>query len=191
MNYRTAFTTLALAMFLTVLLILPPTAYAQIGLSAVRNAAVELAFGAYGTVAQLPIAPTTITAHNPNPSNVRQVVIIDFTVQGAKYRPSGTVTVTSSDGLSCQGVLTLGDPSTGSCAITFTRAGVKSLTASYSGDDTYAPSTSATASHTVNGPSEVPEGDTLLLFGGGIGGLGVWLRYQWSKRRRGRGHVIP
>jgi|GEM_PF-1618338 len=32
-------------------------------------------------------------------------------------------------------------------------------------------------------PADVPEGDTLLLLGGGIGGLGVWLRYQWSKRR--------
>ena len=33
-------------------------------------------------------------------------------------------------------------------------------------------------------PSEVPEGNTLLLLGGGMGGLGVWLRYQWSKRKR-------
>ena len=33
-------------------------------------------------------------------------------------------------------------------------------------------------------PAEVPEGDTLLLLGGGMGGLGVWLRWQWSKRRR-------
>jgi hypothetical protein len=32
-------------------------------------------------------------------------------------------------------------------------------------------------------PAEVPEADTLLLLGGGIGGLGVWLRWQWSKRR--------
>jgi uncharacterized repeat protein (TIGR01451 family) len=34
-------------------------------------------------------------------------------------------------------------------------------------------------------PAEVPEGDTLLLLGGGLSGLGVWLRYQWSKRKRG------
>jgi ubiquitin len=33
-------------------------------------------------------------------------------------------------------------------------------------------------------PKEVPEGDTLLLLGGGIGGLGIWLRWQWGKRRR-------
>jgi hypothetical protein len=33
-------------------------------------------------------------------------------------------------------------------------------------------------------PKEVPEGDTLLLLGGGMSGLGVWLRYQWSKRKK-------
>jgi len=33
-------------------------------------------------------------------------------------------------------------------------------------------------------PSEVPESDTLLLLGGGMSGLGVWLRWQWSKRRK-------
>ncbi len=31
-------------------------------------------------------------------------------------------------------------------------------------------------------PKEVPKADTLLLLGGGIGGLGVWLRWQWSRR---------
>jgi hypothetical protein len=33
-------------------------------------------------------------------------------------------------------------------------------------------------------PAEVPEGDTLLLLGGGMSGLGVWLRYQWSRRKK-------
>ncbi len=32
-------------------------------------------------------------------------------------------------------------------------------------------------------PREVPEGDTLLLFGGGIGGLATWLGWQWRKVR--------
>jgi hypothetical protein len=31
--------------------------------------------------------------------------------------------------------------------------------------------------------AEVPEGDTLLLMGGGLGGLATWLRWQWSRRR--------
>lgn len=36
----------------------------------------------------------------------------------------------------------------------------------------------------VSAPKEVPEGDTLLLLGGGMGGLGVWLRWQWGKRKK-------
>jgi hypothetical protein len=34
-------------------------------------------------------------------------------------------------------------------------------------------------------PAEVPEADTLLLLGGGLGGLATWLRWQWRKRRAG------
>ncbi len=33
-------------------------------------------------------------------------------------------------------------------------------------------------------PREVPEGDTLFLLGGGMSGLGVWLRWQWGKRKQ-------
>jgi hypothetical protein len=32
-------------------------------------------------------------------------------------------------------------------------------------------------------PAEVPEADTLLLFGGGIGGLATWVGWQWRKVR--------
>lgn len=32
-------------------------------------------------------------------------------------------------------------------------------------------------------PSDVPEGDTLLLFGGGLGGLATWVGWQWRKAR--------
>jgi hypothetical protein len=35
----------------------------------------------------------------------------------------------------------------------------------------------------IGSPNEVPEADTLLLLGGGMSGLGVWMRWQWSKRR--------
>jgi hypothetical protein len=34
-------------------------------------------------------------------------------------------------------------------------------------------------------PAEVPEADTLLLLGGGLGGLATWLRWEWRKRRAG------
>ena len=79
------------------------------------------------------------------------------------------------------------------CTVTL-GAGTHMISAVYSGDANFAPSTSTTTL-TLNGtqqvvlkfPAEVPEADTLLLFGGGLGGLGVWLRWQWSKRRRGTG----
>ncbi|MDE3091221.1 MAG: hypothetical protein KGJ80_17775 [Chloroflexota bacterium] len=35
-------------------------------------------------------------------------------------------------------------------------------------------------------PSEVPEADTLLLMGGGVGGLATWVGWQW-RRVRARG----
>jgi hypothetical protein len=35
----------------------------------------------------------------------------------------------------------------------------------------------------LQAPAEVPEADTLLLLGGGLGGLATWLRYQWSRRK--------
>ena len=59
--------------------------------------------------------------------------------------PSGNVTVT--DGArSCTGTVDAGQ-----CAITFTTAGAKSLTATYAGDDLYAASpVSAAVSHQVN-----------------------------------------
>jgi hypothetical protein len=36
-------------------------------------------------------------------------------------------------------------------------------------------------------PSEVPEADTLLLLGGGIGGLATWLGWQWRRRSHNPG----
>lgn len=35
----------------------------------------------------------------------------------------------------------------------------------------------------VRAPAEVPEGDTLLLFGGGVGGLATWLSWQWRRSK--------
>ncbi len=39
------------------------------------------------------------------------------------------------------------------------------------------------ASNTNSKPAEVPEADTLLLFGGGMGGLVTWVGWQFRKRR--------
>lgn len=42
---------------------------------------------------------------------------------------------------------------------------------------------SASAVVNVTAPSEVPEADTLLLLGGGVGTLAMWLRWKWPRRR--------
>jgi N-acetylneuraminic acid mutarotase len=90
---------------------------------------------------------TTITSHTPSPSVVGQPVTINFTVAATapgSGTPTGTVTV--SDGtLNCSASV-----ATGSCSITFTVAGTKSLTASYAGDTNFTSSTSTPTSHTVN-----------------------------------------
>lgn len=52
--------------------------------------------------------------------------------------------------------------------------------------------TDPTAEHTIGNPpcappppspapSDVPEADTVLLFGGGVGGLATWLGWQWRR----------
>ncbi len=90
---------------------------------------------------------TTITADNPDPSVVGQPVTIDFSVTvtaPGTGTPTGNVTV--SDGTqSCTGTV-----AAGSCAITFTSAGAKSLTATYAGDSNFNGSASAAAPHTVD-----------------------------------------
>jgi len=60
------------------------------------------------------------------------------------------------------------------------------LTANYAGDTNCpAGATQVALSLTVNAPTaEVPEADTLLLLGSGLGGLAMWARWQWSKRRK-------
>ena len=87
---------------------------------------------------------TTITSDSPDPSAVGQSVTVQFSVSTSSGTPTGNVTV--SDGtISCTGTV-----SAGQCALTFTSAGAKSLTASYAGDSTYAGSTSAVEPHQVN-----------------------------------------
>ncbi len=91
---------------------------------------------------------TTITSDSPDPSVVGQSVRVDFevTASGAGT-PTGSVTV--SDGtVSCtDSNLASG---AGHCSLTFTTAGNKTLVATYSGDSSFNPSTSAGEPHTVN-----------------------------------------
>ena len=91
---------------------------------------------------------TSITSDTPDPSVVGESVTINYSVTvnaPGSGTPTGNVTV--SDGTqSCTGTV-----AAGTCSITFATAGVKSLTATYSGDSDFNGSTSATESHTVNG----------------------------------------
>jgi hypothetical protein len=90
---------------------------------------------------------TAITAVSANPALLGQPVSVSFAVtaqSGAMATPSGIVTVQASTGETC----TASAPS-GSCALTFSTAADRTLTASYSGDTTFKPSTSPAGSLTV------------------------------------------
>ena len=87
---------------------------------------------------------TAITAVAANPALAGQPVSVSFAVTpqpGAMATPSGIVTVQASTGETC----TASAPS-GSCALTFPTAEDRTLTASYSGDTTFKPSTSPAGS---------------------------------------------
>jgi uncharacterized cupin superfamily protein len=90
---------------------------------------------------------TTINTNTPDPSVVGQPVTVSYsvTVQApGSGTPTGNVTV--SDGtVSCTAIV-----SAGSCMLTFTTAGPKTLTATYAGDASFNSSPSAGTPHTVN-----------------------------------------
>jgi CSLREA domain-containing protein/uncharacterized repeat protein (TIGR01451 family) len=90
---------------------------------------------------------TSLNSDTPDPSVVGQPVTVTYAVNvnaPGSGTPSGTVTV--SDGTdSCTGTV-----AAGSCAVTFTSAGAKTLVASYAGDANFNGSASAGAAHTVN-----------------------------------------
>jgi hypothetical protein len=95
---------------------------------------------------------TSITSDTPDPSVVGQPVTVQYSVAPASGSGIPTGTVTVSDGtISCTGTVAAGQ-----CSLTFTSAGAKSLTASYSGDSTFNPSTSAPEPHTVNSANTPP-----------------------------------
>ena len=102
------------------------------------------------TTAAKAASTVAITSNTPNPSTLSQAISITFAATGTGAGPTGSVTVNASTGQSCKGTLTA---NTGSCSITFTSAGSRTLTALYSGDSNFNPSSSASVSQTVNSPS--------------------------------------
>jgi hypothetical protein len=82
---------------------------------------------------------TTITADDPDPSVLGQPITVTFTVSSPFGMPSGSVLVTASNSLeSCSGSLTNGS---GNCPLTISADGTCTLTATYSGDTNFNPST--------------------------------------------------
>jgi len=73
---------------------------------------------------------TYITSDNPDSSQVGQAVNVSVTVAGVTT-PTGSVEVTTSDGQTCTITLSGGS---GSCSVTFTTVGAKTIFATYSGD---------------------------------------------------------
>jgi uncharacterized repeat protein (TIGR01451 family) len=95
---------------------------------------------------------TTITDHKPDPPTVvGQPVLVSFTVvaSGAgSGNPTGNVTVTVDDGTGVNCVGSVG--SAGSCTLTPTKIGNKTLTATYAGDTNFNGSSDNTQTHQVN-----------------------------------------
>jgi hypothetical protein len=106
-------------------------------------------------------APTSVSlTGNPNPSNTGQSVTLTATVSSASATPGPTGRVVFLDGTTLLG----NAPVSGGMAtllVSFTNAGSHSLTATYSGDENYSPSTSAAYIQTVNGSTSPT--DTLKL----------------------------
>jgi N-acetylneuraminic acid mutarotase len=89
---------------------------------------------------------TTIIADNPDPSVLGQPITVTFTVSSPFGVPSGSVLVTASNSLeSCSGNLINGS---GNCPLTINADGTYTLTATYSGDTNFNPS-SDTEPHVV------------------------------------------
>lgn len=97
---------------------------------------------------------TTITADTPDPSDVGQVVTVQYNVTvnaPSAGTPAGNVTV--SDGVdSCTATVAAGQ-----CTISLTTSGARTLTATYAGDANFNTSTSAGEAHTVNAPTQAPQ----------------------------------
>jgi len=87
---------------------------------------------------------TTITGHTQDPSVVGQGIAVTFTVTSNSGTPSGDVTVSDATD-SCTGTV-----AAGTCTLTPTTAGAKTLIATYAGNTNFSTSASPGTPHTVN-----------------------------------------
>jgi len=113
---------------------------------------------------------TTITSDTPDPSLAGAAVTVNYSVAvvaPGTGTPTGNVTV--SDGVnSCTGSV-----AAGTCSITLTTPGVRTLTATYAGDSNFGGSTSAGVSHTVNAAPAITSANTITFVVGVNGSFTV------------------
>jgi hypothetical protein len=91
---------------------------------------------------------TTITSDEPDPSSVNQNVTVKVTVIGGLTIPTGRVNITGASSL-CTITLTIASEGKGSCVVTFTTGGTRTLFATYVSNSSH-PSSNDTESHTVS-----------------------------------------
>ena len=113
---------------------------------------------------------TLVTADDPDPSGVGEDVTVSFTVAAVppgSGTPTGDVTVSSGHD-SCTGTV-----AAGSCTLSVTTAGTRTLTASYAGDGSFNGSASATEPHTTRPVASDFNGDGLSDLAVGVPGENV------------------
>ncbi len=104
----------------------------------------------YASTVSATTSTTTLTSISAATTVVGQPFTVNFSVSGAGVTPTGTVTVSDGTGDTCNGSLIGG---AGSCQLTATTAGLKTLVGSYGGDANYSGSSSTGSAHTVNAAS--------------------------------------
>jgi len=103
----------------------------------------------------------SITQDTPDPSILGAVVTVHWNMTSAgSVSMTGVVTLSASQTETCTAPAALG---AGSCDLTFTQGGNRTITASYPGDGNYNAPSNAQASHTVDAPpTAVDDGYTML-----------------------------
>ncbi len=110
------------------------------------NFAGSISAGAPQTVNQA-ATTTTIVSHLPEPSDTLTAVTVTWSVAATAPgagTPTGLVTVTTDGAESCSAAV-----AAGSCALTLTTPGARTLTATYGGDTRFLGSASGSTAHTV------------------------------------------